>query len=688
MKEYDTGQIRNVALVSHSGAGKTTLVERLLFDTGAITRMGQVQDGTATMDFEDEEKVRNSSIATAVAAIEHAGLKVNILDTPGYLDFIGEVNSALAVVEGVVVLVEAVAGVEVGTEICWQAAAERDLPRLLVVNKMDRENVRVARVTTSINNQLEGNFIRVQLPIGEGADFRGIVDLISMEARLGSNDERAPIPAELADEAEEARQAMVEAAAEGNDALLEKYFADEPFTEADVIRGLKGAMAQGLCTPVIYCAPEAGIAVKPLLGALTKLMPTPLERSVTATREDGAEIVLKADSDGPLAAFVFKTREDQYGKQSYLRVFSGSLASDSRVWDAEGGSEVRIGSLQVLRGNHQEQVGKLAAGDIGAVVKLGDVPTNGTLVASKNDILHLPKIPQPNPIVQMAINAETQSDLAKMSSALHRLVAEDATLTWHNEPATKETILAGMGQTHLDIAVKKAKSKFGVSLLTQRPKIPYRETITRSNSAEYTHKKQTGGAGQYARVFLRVDSLDDDADFEFSSEIFGGSVSGPFVSATEKGCRAALENGVIAGYPVVGVKCVIYDGKEHPVDSKEIAFQTAGRECFKLAVNGAGPALLEPIYEATVTVPVDHMGDVMGDFNTRRARVLGIDQEGSKSIVRAEVPLAEMQTYQQDLRSMTQGRGVFELKFLRYGRVPKNIQDQLVDEYHRSKEEA
>jgi elongation factor G len=481
---------------------------------------------------------------------------------------------------------------------------------------------------------------------------------------------------------------MVEAAAEGDDELLEKFFADEPFTEADIIRGLKGGMAQDMCTPVIYCAPEPGIGVKPLLGALTKLMPAPQERTVTAQQENGEALTLTADPAGPLAAFVFKTREDQYGKQSYIRVFSGELSSDTRVWDVAGSSEARIGSLQVLRGNNQENVNKLRAGDIGAVVKLGDVATNATLVASKTDILQLPGVEQPHPIVQVAVTAETQSDLAKMSSALHRLVAEDPTLKWHNEPATHETILSGMGQTHLDIAVKKAKSKFGVSLLTERPKIPYRETITRTNSAEYTHKKQTGGAGQYARVYLRVESLDDDSEFEFASEIFGGSVSGPFVSATEKGCRAALENGVIAGYPVTGVRCIIYDGKEHPVDSKEIAFQTAGRECFKQAVNGAGPALLEPIYEATVSVPGDNMGDVMGDFNTRRARVLGMDQQGNKAIVRAEVPLAEMQTYQQDLRSMTQGRGVYELKFLRYGRVPRNIQEQLIEEYRRSKEEA
>jgi elongation factor G len=694
MKVYETGDIRNVVLLSHSGAGKTTLVERLLFATGITQRMGKVQDGTAAMDFEAEEIERQSSIATALAPLEYNKLKVNLMDTPGYLDFVGEVNAALAVVEGALILVEAVSGIEVGTESVWQAAEERNLPRILVVNKMDRENVRVRRVLESINNNLNiNNLVPLQLPIGEGPEFKGIIDLISMEARTGENDERGPIPDDLQDAAEEARAAMVEAAAEGDDELMMKFFDEQPFTEEDIIRGLRGAISQGLCVPLIYCAPEPGLAVKPLLGALTKLLPAPNEtmsgeqRMFTANAEDGSEVNLPVSNDAPLAAFIFKTRDDQYGRMSYVRIFGGALVSDSRVWDSTHDTEVRVGSLQIMTGIEHVAIERLNAGDIGAVLKLGDATVNTTLNASKTDIVKVAPIEQPNPIFQLAVHAESQSDLAKMSTSLNRLVAEDPTLEWHNEVATKQTILAGMGMTHLDIAIKKLKSKFGVSLTTSRPKIPYRETITRENSAEYTHKKQTGGAGQYARVMLRVESLDDDSEFEFASEIFGGSVSGPFVSATEKGCRAALESGVIAGYPLTGIRAVVYDGKEHPVDSKEIAFQTAGREGFKLAVRGANPVLLEPIYRATVTVPADNMGDVISDFNTRRARVQGMDQAGSKAIVRAEVPLGEMQSYQQDLRSMTQGRGVYEMEFLRYGRVPAHVQQQIVDEYERSKQE-
>lgn len=688
MKEYKTGQIRNIALISHNGAGKTTLVERLLFNTSVTTRMGDVQSGTAAMDFEEEEVSRHSSIATALAPIEWRDHKVNVLDTPGYADFIGEVNAALAVSEGAMVLVEAVAGVEVGTEIVWAEAEKRNLPRIVVINKMDRENVRAARALKSVEDNLSGNFIPLQLPIGEGASFKGVVDLLSMEARLGEKDERGPIPAELQDEAEAAHLAIVEAAAEGDDALMEKYFENDGLPDEDIVRGLRLAMQQGTAIPVIYSAPQANIAVVPLMNAMVRLFPAPNEtEGFTATNAAGEEVTYKVDDSSPLAAFIFKTREDPYGRMSYIRVFGGVLESDSRVWDAKSDSEVRVGTLQLLTGKEQTAVPRLHSGDIGAVVKLGDAHTNDTL-CDKGNKLRLPAIEQPNPIAQVAIHPVSQSDVAKLNQALTRLTIEDPTLKWHTEPATHETILAGMGNTHLDIAVQKAKSKFGVHFNTTVPKVPYRETITKTNSAEYTHKKQSGGAGQYARVFLRVESLDDDAEFEFGSEIFGGSISAPFVAATEKGCRQALEAGPVAGFPVVGVKAIVYDGKEHPVDSKEIAFQTAGREGFKQAMLGAGPVLLEPIFEVSVTVPADNMGDILGDMNTRRARVLGMDQEGTKSIVKAEVPLAEMQTYTADLRSMTQGRGVFAMKFLRYGRVPTHLQAEVIAKAKAAEEES
>jgi elongation factor G len=688
MKEYRTAQIRNIALVSHNGAGKTTFTERMLFNTGVTTRMGRVESGTTVSDFEEEEIARTSSIATAVIPVEWQDHKFNFLDTPGFADFIGEVNSALKVVEASLVFIEAVAGVEVGTELVWQYSHKQNLPRFLAINKMDRENVRVSRVRESIAQNLDGNVVDLQLPIGEGPSFKGVVDLLRMKARLGENDQEADIPANMVDEAEEARLQLIEAAAEGDDELLMKYLDGEELTNEEIVSGLRQAIASGSVVPLLFCAAQPGIGVAALMELLQLLVPAPNERAeaIIATNPAGEEVALEADDQGPLAAFIFKTREDPYGKMSYLRVFSGMLASDSRVYDSHLESEVRIGTINVLRGKEQLPVPRLHSGDIGAVVKLGDAVTNDTLCDSGRKLI-IPPIEQPNPIVSAAVHPVAQSDVAKLSQSLTRLTVEDPTLRWYTEPATRETLLSGMGNSHLDIAVKKLHSKFGVNVTTTLPKIPYRETITKTNSAEYTHKKQTGGAGQYARVFLRVESLDDDADFEFSSEIFGGSISQPFVAATEKGCRQALESGPLAGFPITGVKAIVYDGKEHPVDSKEIAFQLAGREGFKAACLGAGPVLLEPIYEVTVTVPSDNMGDVMGDFNARRARVLGMDQEGTKSIVRAEVPLAEMQTYSADLRSMTQGRGIFGMKFLRYGRIPTHLQQEVVDKHRKELEQ-
>jgi elongation factor G len=637
--------------------------------------MGSVLNGTAAMDFEEEEMERNSSISTALAPIEWHGNKLNIFDTPGYADFVGEVNAALKVTDAAVILVEAVAGVEVGTELVWQYTAH--MPRVLLINKMDRENVRVSRVHESLSANIDGNLVPLQLPIGEGADFEGVVDLLSMKAYVGEANSETEIPAGMADEVEEARMALVEAAAEGDDALIEKYFDEGDLTPEEIRQGLKMAMRLGTVVPILYAAPQAGLGIVPLLETLAALFPAPSECTFTATDGDGKEVENPVSDLSPLSVFIFKTREDPYGKMSYLRVFGGVLESDSRVWDVDLNSEVRVGTLHLLRGKEQIAVSRLHSGDIGSVVKLGDASTNHTL-CDKAKPLSIAPIAQPDPIVSVAVHPVSQSDVAKLNATLTRLAAEDPTLRWHNERATRETILSGMGDTHLNIAVKKAHSKFGTNVTTTLPTIPFRETITQTGDAEYTHKKQTGGAGQYARVFLRVESLDDDAEFEFTSEIFGGSISGPFVTAVEKGCRQALEGGVLAGFPLTGIKAIVYDGKEHPVDSKEIAFQIAGREVFRLAANKARPVLLEPIYEVTVTVPNDNMGDIMGDLNTRRARVLGMDQEGMKAIIKAEVPLAEMQTYSADLRSLTQGRGVFAMKFLRYGRVPSHLQEQIV----------
>lgn len=681
MKVYPTSKIRNIALVSHTGAGKTTFVERMLYATGAITRMGSVSNGNTVTDFEPEELDRQSSISTSLAAIEFRDGKLNLFDTPGYMDFVGEVNAALHVADSAVVFVEGVSGVEVGTEIVYQIAKRQNLPTLLVVSKMDRDNTRVTRVLNSINDHLldERRLIKLQIPIGEGPTFKGVIDLVNEAAFMGEKGERAAIPERYAEEVEEARMELIEAAAEGDDELMEKYFEEDTLSADDIIRGLQGAMEQNIVVPITYCAAESGVGTDLLARTMQRLLPAPGIRGGFKPYDSSGERVEYAISnDSPLAAFVFKTREDKYGKTSYVRVFGGVLESDSRVWDVNLDSEVRIGQLGVVVGKDLHNVSKLNAGDVGAVVKLGDTATNHTLT-DRSNLLKVIKVQQPNPIFSYAIHPVSQSDVGKLSEALSRLMEEDSTLMTRHDAATHETILSGMGDVHLSMAVKKLQSKFGVNVETTTPKIPYRETIMGESSAEHTHKKQSGGAGQYGRVMLRVESINDDDEFEFGSEIYGGSISGPFVVATEKGCLQAVEKGPIAGYPVTGVKAVVYDGKMHPVDSKEIAFQIAGRESFRKAMMKAKPTLLEPLYNVTVTVPAENMGDIMSDMNTRRAHVQGMEQIGSRAVIKAEVPLAEMQRYLVDLRSMTAGRGVYGMQFSRYGRVPNHMKDKIVE---------
>ena len=681
MKDYPTEKIRNIALVSHSGAGKTTFVERMLFDTGAITRMGNVSQGNTQMDYDPEEIDRGSSISTSVASIEFRDGKLNLFDTPGYMDFIGEVYSAMRVCDGAVVFIEAVGGVEVGTEVVFQEAKRREMPTLLLVNKMDRENVRVSRVMSSIEENLldERRLIRLQIPLGEADNFKGVIDLVTQKAYLGEKETVEDIPSEYADQVEEARMELIEAAAEGDDALMEKYFETETLSAEEIIAGLKGAMAQNLCVPIMFCAGEKGFGTNMAAAIMQRLLASPDERRDFLTYDaDGEETRYPNSNDSPLAAFVFKTREDKYGTTSYIRVFGGQLNSDSRVYNSTTGQEVRVGQLSALVGKESVKIPTLNAGDVGAAVKLAGTTTENTLCDKSKPLTMRPIMPL-NPIFSYAIHPVSQADISKLSESIHRLLEEDPTLQTHYETATRETILSGMGDVHLDIAVKKLKSKFGVNVTTTTPKVAYRETITSKGDAEHTHKKQSGGAGQYGRVMLRVETIGDDDEFEFGQEIFGGSISAPFIAATEKGCRQAIESGPIAGYPVKGVKAIVYDGKMHPVDSKEIAFQVAGREAFRKAMMSAGPVLMEPLYNVTVTVPSDNMGDIMSDMNTRRAQVQGMDQIGPRAIVKAEVPLAEMQRYLVDLRSMTGGRGVYSMEFSRYGRVPNHMQQKIID---------
>jgi elongation factor G len=677
MKEYTTEFIRNLALVSHSGAGKTILMEAFLHFTGVTTRMGKVEDGSTAADFEDEEIRRGLSLSTAVIPIEYKNHKLNFLDTPGYTDFVGEVISALSVSDGAVVVVDAVAGAEVGTEVAWSYCDQFNLPRFVLINKMDRDNANFRKALDSVQLLTDGRLLPLQLPWGEKRDFKGVLDLLHMKAYSGSGKTAEDIPAEYQDAVETARMELIEAAAEGEDELLMKYLEGEELTPAEVMQGLKEVIRNGAYVPVFVAAGGAEIGIAPLLDALVELVPSPADVPPVKARGKDGEEELTASSAGPLAAYVWKTTADPFvGKITYFRVYSGVMKSDSRVWNQTKGEEERLGNLYIMRGKEQINVNIVHAGDLAAVPKLGTTSTGDTL-CDRGHPLELPVPAYPNALYRVAISPKTQSDSAKISPTLTRLSEEDMTLSWYQEPSTNQTILQGMGDQHIDVAVRKAETKFQTGLVMEEPRVPYRETITKTGLAQYRHKKQTGGAGQFAEVQMRVEPQKEQ-DFEFVNAVFGGAISSNFMPAIEKGVRNVMRTGVLAGFPVENVKVAVVDGKEHPVDSKPVAFEIAGREAFKLAVKDASPVMLEPIVNVEIIVPEANMGDVLGDLNTRRARVQGMDTQRGRSIVKAQVPLAEMQRYTTDLRSITGGRGVFTMEFSHYEVVPPHIAEEVI----------
>ncbi|NOR82993.1 MAG: elongation factor G [Ardenticatenales bacterium] len=687
MNEYKTEQIRNIALIGHGGAGKTSLTEAMLHDTGVITRMGKIEDGSTVSDFDDEEIRRTMSLNTSLIPCEWKGHKLNLLDTPGYLDFAGDVKNALRVVEGALVLIDAVAGVEVGTELVWGYADERELPRMVVVSKMDRDNADYQVALKALNDAFDATFVPLVLPIGKEQGFEGVLDLISMKARIGAKGEAGDAPADLVDEAAEWREKLVEAAAEGDDGLIMKYFEDEELTEDEIRFGLQAAMRAESLVPVYFVSGTANVGVVPLMETVIDLFPSPAD----AGSDEGEGVkeieTLPVDSSAPLAALVFKTFTDQYGKRSFFRIFSGSIESDTRVQNSNKRQEERIGQLCVMRGKEALPVPRLAAGDIGCAVKLGNTETADTL-CDRGHPITMKLASYPTAVYEVSVHPRTQADQAKMASSLSRLSNEDLTLNWRMDPITKETILSGMGEVHLVVAIKRAETRFGTQLDTAVPKVPYQETITKTCATRYRHKKQTGGSGQFAEVHLRVEPLKRGEGFEYVNEVVGGRISQSYIPSIQKGIKQVMAQGVIAGYPVVDVLAAVYDGKEHPVDSKDIAFQIAGREVFKLCVQGAGAVLLEPVYDISVVVPIENMGDTIGDLNTRRARVQGMDQEGTKGVIRAQVPLAEILRYANDLRSFTGGRGYYTLEFSHYETVPAHVQKEIVDRIKREKEEA
>jgi elongation factor G len=687
MNEYKADKVRNVVLVGHSSSGKTSLAEALLFNTGAVNRLGKVDDNTSVSDFDPEEQRRKISINTSLIPCEWNGYKINVLDTPGYIDFVGEVKAALRVAEVAIVVVDAVSGIEVGTELVWQYCEELKLPRIIFINKLDRENSDFDKVLAQLRERFGKSIASLQIPIGKEANFQGQVNVASQKAFLGHDSKDSPVPADLTARLAEERAKLMEVAAEADDALIEKFLGGEELTHEEMQAGLRAGLRAGTLVPVLCGSATANIGIPYILKFLADYAPSPADVTVTAknpvTNQDEK---LTASENGPLAAFIFKTMADPFvGKLTYFRVYSGVMETNSTAHNTRSGAEERIGQLYILRGKEQIPIKRVYAGDIGAIAKLADAQTNDTF-CDKGHQLILPKIVYPSPVYSVALTPKTKTDLDKMGAALQRLAEEDPTLRVYREPDTGETIMAGMGDSHVDVAVKRLKQKFGVDLLTGLPKIPYKETITKTTKVQGRHKKQTGGRGQFGDTWIRFEPLPRGSGFEFAEEIFGGSVPNSFIPAVEKGMREILQRGVLAGFPTTDFRAVLYDGSYHPVDSSEIAFKLAAHKAFKNGIPQAGPVLIEPIMNLTITVPEQFMGDVMGDMNTKRGRVLGMEQKGAWSVINAQAPLAEIQRYATDLRSMTQGRGYFTMEFSHYDTVPAHIASQIIEKAKNSRD--
>ncbi len=694
MKKYTVDQLRNVAIISHGGAGKTTLAEAMLFLGGAVDRFGKVDDGTSTMDYDPDEVKRKISINASVAPVEWNGHKINLIDTPGYSDFVGEVVGALRIADAAMVLVDAVSGVEVGTELTWRHADERKLPRMVVINRMDRENANFDKALGSIREVFGNHAVAAQLPIGEGDKFRGVADIIHMKAFIssdasGKNVAESPIPDELADAAQELREKLIEYAAESDEELLNKYLEGEELTQEEFERGLAAGVADGSVVPVFCASGLRMVGVKPLMDSIVALLPSPVAHGAIVGRLPNSEdqIERRPDEAEPFSALVFKTMADPYvGKITMFRVYSGVVKSDSQVYNASKDRAERFGQVFLVKGKQQIAVAQVGAGDIAGVAKLSETTTGDTL-SDKDKPVVLDPVRFPLPVLSMAARAKSKGDEDKIGQGLSRLQEEDPTLRYTKEAETSELIVAGMGEVHLDIIAERLKRKFGAEMTLDTPKVPYRETIKGTVKVEGRHKKQTGGRGQFGHVWIEMSPLPTGTGFEFEDKVFGGSVPRQFIPAVEKGLREALpEGGALAGFPLVDLKCSLYDGSSHPVDSSEMAFKIAAQLALKKGCQEANPIILEPIVRAEVTVPEEYMGDVMGDFNKKRGRILGMEPEGRYQVVRALAPMAEMFKYSIDLRSMTAGRGTFTTEFDHYEEVPFSVAEKVIEQAKKDKE--
>ena len=683
MKVYQAEHIRNVALISHGGAGKTSLIDSALYDSGAATRQGKVDEGSSLADYDPDELKRRMTLHAKVLPVEWKNHKINFIDTPGYADFMGEVKAGLRVADAALMVVTAEKGVEVGTELTWQFADERNLPRMALVNKLDRENTSFDTALKSLQQQFGIKVVPLQIPIGEQADFRGVIDLVTRKAYTfegGNKVQEVPVPADLQDSITSYREQLIESAVESDDALMEKFLEGEELSDEEVISVVKKGTRSGQLIPVLCGSAAKNIGVQTLLDAIIDYLPDPDEALANK---------VKASSDN-LSLFVFKTAAAQVGTISTFRVYSGTLKSDSHVHNVQTRADERVGQLIIPRGKTQDTATEIAAGDMGAVTKLSNTHTGDTLVGSKDNTETLEPINFPHPCFTLSVTPRSQADLDKMGSALARVAEEDRTLRVTRDPETAEVLLSGMGEAHLQIVIEGIKRKYGVDLEAHDPRISYREAIRKKARANGRHKRQTGGHGQFGDVWLEIEPLpwDGEETFIFEDKIVGGVVPGQYIPGVEKGVRESLKRGFVSGNPMLYVKVALVDGKYHPVDSSAQAFEIAASLAMQEGVPQAGPTILEPIMRVSIVVPEGNMGDVMSDMNTKRGRIQGMTPIGNMQQITADVPQSEMLHYATDLRSITQGRGSFSMEFLQYEEVPGNIQQELIAQYKKTQETA
>ncbi len=689
MKEYKSDRIKNVGIVAHGGAGKTSLTEAMLFNAGTITRLGRVDDGSATTDFEAEEVKRKVSISAALAPCEWKDYKINVLDTPGYSDFVSEVKGALRAVDAAVVVLCAASGVEVETEKVWKYAGEQNLPRIAFVNKMDRENADFDATVEAMKAAFGGNIVPLQLPVGSQDSFSGVVDIVGKKAFIykGGKATESAIPADMSDAVELARMSMIEAAAESDDDVLAKYLEGEELSDEEIFACLVKGVADGRICPAFCGSATKNIGIADFLTALIQYVPSADKIKVTGEQPKSSEAVTRTVPD-PFSALVFKTTADPFvGRLSFIRVFSGTLKPDSTLYNATKEKSERIGNLFTMKGKTQDTMTVANAGDIVVVAKMAETGTGDTLCDKDKPVI-FPPIDYPGQMFTLCIEPKNKGDEDKIGTALTRLSDEDPTLKFRKHPETSQLLVSGMGDLHLAIMAERLKRKFGVDVKLSDPKIAYRETIRTGVKVEGKHKKQTGGHGQYGHVWLQLDPLPQGSPFEFVDATFGGSVPKSFIPAVEKGVREAFAKGVIAGYPVVDIKVTLTDGSYHDVDSSEMSFKVASALAIRKGVVQAKPILLEPIYSVEVTVPESYMGDIIGDLNGKRGRILGMEPIGSGlGIVRAMAPMSEMFRYAIDLRSITQGRGSFTMAFDHYAEVPQRQAEAIIEAYKKEKQE-